>query len=25
MKYFDVMQIEKNGIPVLNRDANSLV
>jgi len=25
MKYFDVMQIERNGIPVLNRDANSLV
>jgi threonine synthase len=25
MKYFDVIQIERNGIPVLNRDANSLV
>jgi threonine synthase len=25
MKYFDVMQIERNGIPVLNRNANSLV
>jgi threonine synthase len=25
MKYFDVMQIERNGIPVLNRDANLLV
>jgi len=25
MKYFDFMQIERNGIPVLNRDANSLV
>jgi threonine synthase len=25
MKYFDVMQIERNGIPMLSRDANSLV
>jgi threonine synthase len=25
MKYFDVMRIERNGIPVLNRDANLLV
>lgn len=25
MKYFDVLKIEKNGIPVLNKDANSLV
>lgn len=25
MKYFDVLKIEKNGIPVLNRDANSFV
>jgi threonine synthase len=24
MKYFDVMKIERDGIPVLNRDANSL-